>query len=67
MKSIKVAISIDHENKGICIQPMPGALIVQKVVMKLIPEIVDDATIRIWPATHNVAPEWAVCDTIYGA
>ena len=67
MKSISVAISIDQENSGICIHPIPGARMVQNVVMKLIPEIVDEATMRICPATHNVAPEWAVCDTIYGA
>ena len=57
MKSMSVAISIDHENSGICIHPIPGARIVQNVVMKLIPEMVDEATNRIWPATHNVAPE----------
>ena len=64
MKSISVATNIDHENNGMFIQPMFGARIVQKVVMKLIPEMVDDATIKIWPATQSVAPEWAVSDTM---
>ena len=64
MNSISVAIMIDHENKGICIHPMPGARMVQNVVMKLIPEMVDEATKRICPATHNVTPEWAACETM---
>ena len=67
MNSISVAINIDQENRGICIHPIPGARMVQNVVMKLIPATVDDATSNICPATHKVAPECAVFDTTYGA
>ena len=54
--SITFATRMDQLNSGICIQPIPGALITAIVVRKLIPVRVEEATSRIWPAAHIVVP-----------
>ena len=47
INNIRFAMRIDQVKRGICIQPIVGALIAQIVVKKLIPVNVDDATNKI--------------------
>ena len=46
-KSMTFAIRIDQLNSGICIHPIPGALMTAMVVRKLIPVNVEEATSKI--------------------
>ena len=56
---MKTLTNADHVNKGIFIQVIPGARIVNTVVMKLTPPSVDDAPSIIIPARNAVAPALA--------
>ena len=58
-KSMKQLTNADHVNRGIFIQVIPGARMVNTVVMKLTPPSVEDAPSIIIPARNAVAPALA--------
>ncbi len=59
MKSMNTLTNADQVNSGIFIHVMPGARMVNTVVMKLTPPSVDDAPSIIIPAMNEVVPAFA--------